>query len=128
MRKLKMDTTPAFSLTERMKRLQERSIRLAVSGKRNLYTANEPQLVYHWSDAGQAIAPQSGDGKFKGMSLGDHACRVDIGMDFPALGDVPSKKHGYRRDAENWAADFAFLLEHSPAEIHPDETIVGEFN
>lgn len=128
MRKLKINTEPKFVLSERMKHLQERSISLAVSGKRNLYTANETQLVYHWSDAGQAIAPQSGDGKFQGLSLGDHACRVDIGMDFPALDEVPSKKYGYRPDAENWAVDFAFLLDNSPAEIYPNETIVGEFH
>ena len=128
MGKLKIDTKPKFSLSERMKKLQARSIELAVSGKRNLYTANETQLVYHWSDAGQAIAPQSGDGKFQGMSLGDHGCRVDIGMSFPFLDEVPSKKHGYRQDAESWGEDFAFLMDHSPAEIHPDEMIVGEFH
>ena len=94
MGKLKIDAKTMFLPSERIKRLQERSRKLAVSGKRNLYTANKTQLVYHWSDAGQAIAPQSGDGQFKGMSLGDHACRVDIGVDFPYLDEVPSKKEG----------------------------------
>lgn len=128
MGRLKIDAKTMFLPSERIKRLQERSRKLAVSGKRNLYTANKTQLVYHWSDAGQAIAPQSGDGQFKGMSLGDHACRVDIGVDFPYLDEVPSKKEGYRQDAESWGKDFAFLLEHSPAEIYPDEMIVGEFH
>lgn len=128
MNKLKIDKTPNFLLSERIKQLQARSIELAVSGKRNLYTANETQLVYHWSDTGQAIAPRSGEGRFKGMPLGDHGCRVDIGMSFPFLDEVPSKKNGYHADAESWGLDFAFLLDNSPAEIYPNETIVGEFH
>lgn len=128
MSKVTMEGKSVFELSERMQRLQKRSRELAVSGNRTLYTANETQLVYHWSDTGKAIAPQSGEGKFQGMALGDHACRVNIGIAFPYLDEMPSKVEGYQQNAESWGKDFAFLMDHSPAEIHPDEMIVGEFH
>ncbi len=117
-----------FEISERLQKLIDRSRRLAISGKRNLYTANETQLVYHWSDAQNAIAPQSGKQQFKGLSLGDHGCRVDIGKDFEFLDEMPSVKEGYSETPESWGKDFKFLLKHSPAEIYKYETVVGEFH
>lgn len=128
MSEVKMKYEPKFQISDRLQKLQERSRELAISGKRNLYTANETQLVYHWSDAGNAIAPRSGEGKFQGMSLGDHGCRVDIGIPFPLLDQMPSKVNGYQATPESWGKDFNFLLKHSPAEIYPNESIVGEFH
>lgn len=125
---VKMKYSPKFQISSRIEKLQKRSRELAISGKRNLYTANETQLVYHWSDAGNAIAPRSGDGEFQGLSLGDHGCRVDIGIPFPLLDQMPSKIKGYEATPESWGEDFNFLLKHSPAEIYPNESIVGEFH
>ena len=104
---------------------------LAVSGKRNLYTADDDQLVYHWTDKANGIVPQTGEWsspKETNFSLGDHACRVDIGAGFPKYDEVPSHVEGYEATPLSWAKDYAFLLENSPAEIHPFESIVGEFH
>lgn len=128
MGEVKLKVEDKFLRSERIKALQKRSQELAISGKRTLYTANNTQLVYHWSDAGNAIAPRSGENKFKGLSLGDHGCRVDIGMDFPLLDKMPSKVEGYQKTAESWGKDFKFLLDNSPAEIYENELIVGEFH
>ncbi|MDY3929662.1 MAG: pyruvate formate lyase family protein [Clostridia bacterium] len=128
MSEVKLKVEDKFIRSDRIKALQERSRQLAISGKRNLYKANNTQLVYHWSDAGNAIAPRSGEHEFEGLSLGDHGCRVDIGMDFPLLDKMPSKLEGYQKTAESWGKDFKFLLDNSPAEIYENELIVGEFH
>ncbi len=101
MPQVKLTTEDRFIKSDRIKALQKRSQELAISGKRNLYTANNTQLVYHWSDAGNAIAPRSGEHKFEGLSLGDHGCRVDIGIPFPHLDKMPSKIEGYKKTAES---------------------------
>lgn len=128
MANIKLQAETKFVPSDRIKALQKRSRELSISGKRNLYTANETQLVYHWSDVGNAIAPRSGEHMFEGMSLGDHGCRVDCGMDFPLLNQMPSRVEGYVENAESWGKDYKFLLDHSPAEIYENETIVGEFH
>ena len=131
MSEVKLKCEPKFVPSPRIEKLIRRSQELAVSGKRYLYTADETQLVYHWTDKCNGIVPQSGDWAFdpkENMSLGDHACRVDIGMDFPKLKEMPSRVHGYEATPENWGRDYAFLLDNSPAEIYGDELIVGEFH
>lgn len=120
-----------FEIRPRLQKLIAYSQNLANSGRRFLYTANEEQLLYHWTDKCNAIAPQSGDWGFapeENMALGDHACRVDLGVDFPKLKEVPSHVEGYRADPESWGKDYAFLLDNHPIEIHPNESIVGEFH
>lgn len=120
-----------FEIRPRLQKLIEYSQSLSNGGKRFLYTANEEQLLYHWTDKCNAIAPQSGDWGFapeENMSLGDHACRVNLGIDFPRLKEVPSHVEGYRADAESWGKDYAFLLDNHPINIHPNESIVGEFH
>lgn len=131
MSEVKLKSEPKFIPPPRIERLAERSRELAVGGKRYLYTADETQLVYHWTDKCNGIVPQSGEWAFppeENMSLGDHACRVDVGVDFPKLAEVPSKVNGYEATPENWGRDYAFLLDHSPAEIYENEYIVGEFH
>lgn len=116
---------------ERMKQVIAYNQELAISGKRNLYTADDDQLVYHWTDKANGIVPQTGEWsspKETSFSLGDHACRVDIGMGFPKYKEVPSHVYGYEDTPYNWGRDYAFLLDNSPAEIHPFESIVGEFH
>jgi len=128
---VKKGVAAKFEIRPRLAALIARSQELAVSGKRFLYTADETQLLYHWTDKCNAIVPQSGDWAYapeENMSLGDHGCRVDSGMDFPRLSEVPSHVEGYRADAESWGKDYAFLLDNSPVEIHENEAIVGEFH
>lgn len=121
----------AFTPGNRLKAVMDYNQALACLGKRNLYTADTRQLVYHWTDKANAIVPQSGEWSSPvetNLSLGDHACRVDIGTGFPKYDEVPSHVYGYEATPENFARDFAFLLDNSPAEIHPHESIVGEFH
>jgi formate C-acetyltransferase len=131
MNEVKMKYETRFLQSERMRKLVARSRELAISGKRELYTADQTQLLYHWTEKCNAIVPQSGDWSYpkeQNMALGDHACRVDVGYAFPYLDQVPSRVEGYRADAESWGKDYRFLLDHSPAEIYPNEAIVGEFH
>lgn len=122
---------PTFTPGKRLEQVIQYNRALAISGRRNLYTADTDQLVYHWTDKANGIVPQSGEWsspKETSFSLGDHACRVDIGVGFPAYAEVPSHLGGYEATPVSWAQDYAFLLTHSPAEIHPFESIVGEFH
>ncbi|MGI5966138.1 MULTISPECIES: pyruvate formate lyase family protein [Anaerotruncus] len=116
---------------ERLQKVIAYNQELAISGRRNLYTADENQLVYHWTDKANGCIPQSGEWaatKESSFSLGDHACRVDIGEGFPRYKEVPSHVEGYEATPLSWGKDYAFLLDNSPAEIHPFESIVGEFH
>lgn len=120
-----------FTPGKRLQEVIEYNQRQAIAGRRNLYTADNDQLVYHWTDKANGIVPQTGEWsspKETSYSLGDHACRVDIGVGFPKYDEVPSHVHGYEATALNWAKDYAFLLDNSPARIHPFESIVGEFH
>lgn len=116
---------------ERLQQVIRYNQEQAIAGRRNLYTADNDQLVYHWTDKANGIVPQTGEwssSKETSFSLGDHACRVDIGEGFPAYERIPSHVEGYEATPLSWAKDYAFLLENSPAEIHPFESIVGEFH
>jgi formate C-acetyltransferase len=96
-----LKTPPKFIQSERIQRLAQYSRELAISGKRKLgWAAN---------------------------SVGDHACWIDIGP-FPYLDQMPSKVNGYEATGESWGRDYAFLVDHFPIEIHPDERIVGEIH
>lgn len=113
----------------RIKTLTERSHTLAVEGKRDLYVDNAEFLVYHWSGESSAFTPATGeDAHTDAINIGDHNCRVDVGGAFPAANRMPSRIDGYEMNETNWARDYAFFLDNSPAEIHPLEQIVGEFH
>ncbi|MDR1352967.1 MAG: hypothetical protein LBK05_06760 [Treponema sp.] len=117
--------------SQRLTRLTKRSADLAVSGRRNLYADNAEFLVYHWSGHSAAFSPATGEmavSASRRINIGDHNCRVDVGGDFPLASQMPSKLEGFEYSALNWAKDYAFFLDHSPAEVYPDETIVGEFH
>lgn len=131
MAKVRNSFNAKFVPGERLRKVIKYYQELAISGKRNLYTADDNQLVYHWTDKANGCIPQSGDWaeeRSTSYSLGDHACRVDIGMDFPLNDQVPSHVEGYEASPLQWGKDYKFLLENSPAEIHPFESIVGEFH
>ncbi len=120
-----------FVADPRIQRLADRSHDLAKSNRRNVYVDNREFLVYHWSGKSSAFSPATGEqalGDDERVNLGDHNCRVDVGIPYPYVSEMPSKKDGLELTAENWAKDYAVFLDHSPAEIYPDETIVGEFH
>lgn len=131
MSKVRKSFKAKYEPSQRLKEVIAYNQDLAISGKRNLYTADENQLVYHWTDKANGCIPQSGEWakpKETSFSLGDHACRVDIGYGFPKYNEVPSHVEGYEETPLQWGKDYKFLLENSPAEIHPFESIVGEFH
>ena len=120
-----------FKMDDRMKSLWKRSTDLSKEGKRNVYVDNPEFLVYHWSGHSAGFSPATGEmalAEDQRINLGDHNCRVDNGQAFPYADDMPSKKEGFDYTAENWAKDYVFFLDHSPAEVYPNETIVGEFH
>ena len=120
-----------FKMNERMQRLWKRSTDLSKEGKRNVYVDNPEFLVYHWSGHSAGFSPATGEMALadnQRINLGDHNCRVDNGQAFPYADEMPSKKEGFEYTAENWAKDYVFFLDHSPAEVYPNETIVGEFH
>ncbi len=120
-----------FVQNERISKLAERSHYLAKNNKRNVYCDNEEFLIYHWSGKSPAFSPATGEQALadnERITIGDHNCRVDIGGEFPYLNEMPSKKGDYKLTVENWAKDYAFFLDHSPAEIYENEVIVGEFH
>ena len=92
---------PKFVQSSRIQKLAQRSRELAIAGKRLLGTPEEP--------------------------LGDHACWIHIGP-FPQLDQLPSRVDGYEASGESWGRDYAFLVDHFPAEIYENERIVGEFH
>lgn len=120
-----------FQMDNRIKKLWKRSTDLAKSGKRNVYVDNAEFLVYHWSGHSAGFSPATGEMALSDdqrINVGDHNCRVDIGKPFPYANQMPSKVKGFEYSAKNWAEDYAFFLDHSPAEVYPNETIVGEFH
>lgn len=120
-----------FIADERIRKLWKRSTDLSKQGKRNVYVDNAEFLVYHWSGLSAGFSPATGEMALSDdqrINLGDHNCRVDVGTPFPYVDEMPSRKNGFAYTQLNWAKDYAFFLDHSPAEIYPDETIVGEFH
>ena len=94
---------PKFEQSERIRILEARNQELAVSGKRKLYSCLRGERIV----------------------VGDHACWIDIGP-FPDQDRLPSVVDGYKMTGESWGRDYAFMLDHTPANIYPCETIVGE--
>jgi len=103
---VKLDFKPKFEQSARIAALNERNRALALAGKRRLGG---------WGDSADN----------DGITFGDHACWIDIGK-FPDLDELPSRKDGYVMSGESWGKDYAFLLDHTPANIFPHERIVGE--
>ena len=46
-----------FFPSDRLKAVIKYNQDLAISGRRNLYTADEKQLVYHWTDKATGCVP-----------------------------------------------------------------------
>ena len=120
-----------FVMNDRIAKLWKRSTDLSKNGLRNVYVDNAEFLVYHWSGHSAGFSPATGEMALSDdqrINLGDHNCRVDNGKPFPYADEMPSKKGKFEYTAENWAADYVFFLDHSPAEVYPNETIVSEFH
>lgn len=120
----------SFPMSDTLHKLWIRSTDLAKSGKKNVYVDNAEFLVYHWSGHTAGFSPATGEMAVEGtrINVGDHNCRVDNGEPFPYADEMPSKVNGFEYTTKNWADDYVFFLDHSPAEINPNETIVGEFH
>ncbi len=115
----------------RIRNLIDRSHELARTHKRDLYVDNPEFLVYHWSGEAAAFSPNTGElsaAEDTRINIGDHNARVDIGGAYPFVAGMPSKQNGFSYDPGNWAEDYAYFLDHSPAEVHVHERIVGEFH
>ncbi len=126
-----MEKTETLAPDKRIQALIKRNNQLATEHKRDLYVDNPEFLVYHWSGEAAAFSPNTGElaaDEDKRINLGDHNARVDVGGEFPYTNQMPSKQNGFEYTPGNWADDYAFFLDHSPAEVYPNEKIVGEFH
>jgi formate C-acetyltransferase len=119
-----------FFPDKRIQALIDRRLQLVIDQKRHVYCDNAEFLVYHWSGESATFSPATGEHACadKRIEIGDHNARVDNGMPFPYVNEIPSKTTGLENNPLNWATDYAFFMDHSPAEIHPNELIVGEFH
>ncbi|WP_075589898.1 pyruvate formate lyase family protein [Labilibacter marinus] len=120
-----------FVPDNRMQALIDRRLQLVVGQKRHVLCDNAEFLVYHWSGKASTFAPATGEhaDKESRIEIGDHSARVDNGMDFPFTQEIPSRKNNsFELSALNWAKDYAFFIDHSPAEVYANEALVGEFH
>jgi pyruvate-formate lyase len=119
-----------FIPDERMQALIDRRLKLVIEQKRHVLCDNAEFLVYHWSGKASTFAPATGehaDPEHR-IEIGDHSARVDNGNEFPYTSQLPSRKNNFEFTPLNWARDYVFFIDHSPSEIHPNESIVGEFH
>ncbi|MGV8094422.1 MAG: pyruvate formate lyase family protein [Mangrovibacterium sp.] len=119
-----------FTPDQRMQQLIDRRLQLVIEQKRHVLCDNAEFLVYHWSGKASTFAPATGEhaDKEHRIEIGDHSARVDNSMAFPFTDEIPSKKEGFEHSPLNWAKDYAFFIDHSPAEVYENELIVGEFH
>lgn len=104
---------------------------LTESGKRDMFCDNAEFLIYHWSGLAETFSAATGDQAASvedRINIGDNSARTDVGGPFPYAAQMPSKVNGYEPTVTNWAADYAFFMRHSEAEVFPHELIVGEFH
>lgn len=120
-----------FIPSKRMQSLINRRLQLVIEKKRDLYCDNAEFLVYHWSGEAASFSPATGEHACSidnRINIGDHNARVDIGIPFLKASEMPSKKGKYELTPLNWASDYAFFIDNSPAEVYENELIVGEFH
>lgn len=120
-----------FKPNDRIKELIERRDMLTESGKRDMYCDNAEFLIYHWSGLAETFSAATGEQAASvedRINIGDNSARTDVGGPFPFAAQMPSKVNGYEPTVTNWAADYAFFMRHSEAEVFPHELIVGEFH
>lgn len=103
---------------------------MVIDKKRDLYCDNAEFLVYHWSGEAASFSPATGEHACADhrINIGDHNARVDIGIGFPKADSMPSKTGKFEYSPLNWAEDYAYFIDNSPAEVYENELIVGEFH
>ncbi|NOR75082.1 MAG: hypothetical protein GQ525_07970 [Draconibacterium sp.] len=120
-----------FVPDNRMQSLIDRRLELVIEKKRDIYVDNAEFLVYHWSGEAASFSPATGEHACdidQRIGIGDHNARVDVGVPYPKANDMPSKKGKFEYTPLNWAEDYAFFLDNSPAEVYENELIIGEFH
>ncbi len=120
-----------FIPDSRIQSLIERRLKLVVEKKRDIYCDNAEFLVYHWSGEAATFSPATGEHACnvdQRIGIGDHNARVDTGIPYPKTNDMPSKTGNFEYTPLNWAKDYAFFIDNSPAEVYENELIVGEFH
>ena len=120
-----------FVPDHRVQALIDRRLQLVIDKKRDIYCDNAEFLVYHWSGEAATFSPATGEhacDTSRRIEIGDHNARVDIGIPFPKTNEMPSKIDVFEYNPQNWAKDYAFFIDNSPAEVHDNELIVGEFH
>ena len=96
-----------------------------------MYCDNAEFLVYHWSGEAATFSPATGEHACdveQRIGIGDHNARVDVGIPYPNASTMPSKTGKFEYTPLNWAEDYAYFIDNSPAEVHENELIVGEFH
>ena len=130
---MKKNVQKKFVPSERIQRLIARSDRYYKEGRRAQYVENSKKMVYMWRPHTRKYAERLGfpfknyDIRKGDIRVGDFLCQVKVDYNFPG-GEFPSEKEGFSWDPINWARDYDHLLKYSPAEIYPDEKIVGEIH
>jgi formate C-acetyltransferase len=120
-----------FVPDSRMQALIDKRLQLVIEKKRDLYCDNAEFLVYHWSGEAASFSPATGEHACdvdRRINIGDHNARVDVGISFPKANEMPSKTGKFEYTPLNWAKDYAFFIDNSPAEVYENELIVGEFH
>ncbi|MCG8306041.1 MAG: pyruvate formate lyase family protein [Cytophagales bacterium] len=120
-----------FIPNDRMQALIDRRLQLVIDKKRDIYCDNAEFLVYHWSGEAATFSPATGEHACEvnqRIEIGDHNARVDIGIPFPKTNEMPSRSGKFEYTPFNWAKDYEFFIDHSPAEVYEHELIVGEFH
>lgn len=118
-----------IKINERIKNLMNRRDRLIAEKRRGAYVKSPEHIFYMWSegtrrgDAGES----PGIDVSQKICIGDHLMRVTADYPFPGK-EIPSSINGLKWDPVNWAEDYAYVLDNSPAEIFENEKIVGEFH
>ena len=93
-------------MSPRIQTINRRRVALNIAHKRDLYCDNAEFLVYHWSGKSEAFAPATGEqASSSRINIGDHNCRVDTGMPYPFVDEMPSRQKGLANTAENWAQE-----------------------
>lgn len=125
------DVVKKFVPDNRMQALIDRRLQLVIDKKRDIYCDNAEFLVYHWSGEAASFSPATGEHACdvdRRIEIGDHNARVDVGTPFPKTREMPSKKGKFEYTPLNWAKDYAYFIDNSPAEVYENELIVGEFH
>ena len=114
---------------ERIKSLMKRRDKLIKEKRKEAYAKSPEHIFYMWSEGTRRCDAGFSPGidVSKRVCIGDHLMRVEVDYPFPGK-KIPSSVNGLIWDPVNWAEDYSYILDHSPAEIYDNEYIIGEFH